>query len=161
RDLFDKDKIKVENHAIGGRSSRTFQTEGRWEKVLAKAKPNDFVLIQLGHNDGGPLDDDKRARGSLRGVGDDSKEIFNPIVKKKEVVRTYGWYLRKYVKDARDKGLTPILLSPVPRCPRQPVEKGAVEKNSYVAWSEQVATEEKALFVHLNKIVLARYAQTA
>src|SRR5215475_13171897 len=52
--LFDKTKIKVENHAIGGRSSRTFQTEGRWDKILAAAKPGDFVLVQMGHNDGGP-----------------------------------------------------------------------------------------------------------
>src|SRR5262249_21952090 len=37
--LFDKTKIKVENHAIGGRSSRTFQTEGRWDKILEAARP--------------------------------------------------------------------------------------------------------------------------
>src|SRR6516164_3586332 len=55
--LFDRTRIKVENHAIGGRSSRTFQTEGRWDKVLAKAQAGDFVLVQMGHNDGGPLDD--------------------------------------------------------------------------------------------------------
>src|SRR5260221_6654899 len=55
--LFDKTKVTVENHAIGGRSSRTFQTEGRWDKILAAAQPGDFVLIQMGHNDGGPLDD--------------------------------------------------------------------------------------------------------
>ena len=63
--LFDSSKIKVENHAIGGRSSRTFQTEDRWVKILAVAKPGDFVLIQMGHNDGGPLDDTSRARGSI------------------------------------------------------------------------------------------------
>src|SRR4051794_1796856 len=61
--LFDKTRIKVENHAIGGRSSRTFQTEGRWDKLLKAASPGDFVLIQMGHNDGGPLDDASRARG--------------------------------------------------------------------------------------------------
>ena len=103
--LFDKDRIKVENHAIGGRSSRTFQTEGRWDRILAAAKPGDFVLIQMGHNDGGPLDDPARARGSLRGTGDETREIDNPITKKKEVVHTYGWYLRKYVNDAKAKAV--------------------------------------------------------
>src|SRR5438093_5429266 len=98
--LFDKTQIKVENHAIGGRSSRTFQTEGRWDKILASAKPGDFVLVQMGHNDGGPLDDAKRARGSLPGTGEETREIDNPITKKKEVVHTYGWYLRKYIADA-------------------------------------------------------------
>jgi lysophospholipase L1-like esterase len=159
--LFDKDRIKVENHAIGGRSSRTFRTEGRWDKVLAAARAGDFVLIQLGHNDGGPLDDPSRARGTLRGTGDETREIDNPITGKKEVVHTYGWYLRQYVADARAKGMTPILLSPVPHCPQRPVAKGDVEKNGYVGWSEEVAGAEKALFVNLNQIVLARYAGMA
>jgi lysophospholipase L1-like esterase len=156
--LFDKDRIKVENHAIGGRSSRTFRTEGRWDRVLAAARPGDFVLIQLGHNDGGPLDDPSRARGTLRGTGDETREIDNPLTGKKEVVHTYGWYLRKYVADARAKGMTPVLLSPVPHCPQRPVAKGDVEKNGYVGWAEEVAGAEKALFVNLNKIVLAHYA---
>lgn len=157
--LFDAARIKVENHAIGGRSSRTFITEGRWDKILAAAKPGDFVLVQMGHNDAGPLDDPARARGSLRGTGDESKEIDNPVTKKKEVVHTYGWYLRKYVADAREKKMTAVILSPVPRCPQAPVQKGAVEKNPYVAWSEEVAAAEKVPFVHLNRIVLGRYAE--
>jgi lysophospholipase L1-like esterase len=157
--LFDKAKIKVENHAIGGRSSRTFQTEGRWDKLLAKAQPGDFVLVQMGHNDGGPLDDSARARGTLRGTGEETREIDNPITMKKEVVHTYGWYMRKYVTDAKAKNMTPILLSPIPHCPRQPVEKGSVEKSNYVVWSEEVAKAEKAQFVNLNRIVMGKYAE--
>jgi lysophospholipase L1-like esterase len=156
--FFDGKRIKVENHAIGGRSSRTFQTEGRWDRILAAAKPGDFVLIQLGHNDAGPLDDASRARGTLRGTGDDTRAIDNPITKKHEVVHTYGWYLRKYVTDARAAGMTPILLAPIPHRPKQPVEKGAVEKNPYVGWAEEVARAEKVPFVNLNRIVLGKYA---
>lgn len=159
--LFDKSKIKVENHAIGGRSSRTFQTEGRWDKILAAAKPDDFVLVQMGHNDGGPLDDAARARGTLRGIGEETREIDNPITKKKEVVHTYGWYLRKYVRDAKEKKMTPILLAPIPHRPKQPVEKGAVEKSNYVAWSEEVAKMEKVDFINLNKIVMSKYVGMA
>lgn len=156
--LFDKTKIKVENHAIGGRSSRTFQTEGRWDKILAVAKPGDFVLIQMGHNDGGALDDAARARGSIRGTGEETKEIDNPITKKKEVVHTYGWYMRKYVADAREKKMIPIIVSPVPHCPQKQVAKGDVEKSNYVVWSEEVATAAKTDFVHLNKIAMGKYA---
>jgi lysophospholipase L1-like esterase len=156
---FDSTKIKVENHAIGGRSSRTFRTEGRWDRILAAGKPGDFVLIQMGHNDGGPLDDAKRARGSLPGIGDETKEIDNPISMKKEVVHTYGWYLRQYVAEARAKGMVPILVAPIPHCPKQQVEKGAVEKNRYVGWAEEVARAEKVPFVNLNRLVLARYAE--
>lgn len=157
--LFDKSKIKVENHAIGGRSSRTFMNEGRWDKILAAAKPGDFVLVQMGHNDGGPLDDEARARGTIRGTGEETKEIDNPITKKKEVVHTYGWYLRKYIADARDKKMTPVIVSPIPHCPAKQVTKGDVEKNSYVAWSEEVATAAKVDFLHLNKLAMTRYAE--
>jgi lysophospholipase L1-like esterase len=155
---FDLERINVQNRAIGGRSSRTFQTEGRWDKVLAEAKAGDFVLIQFGHNDGGPLDDPARARGTLRGTGDESREIDNPITKKKETVHTYGWYLRKYVTDARVKGVTPIILSPVPRLPQNPVEAPAAEPAGYVAWSAEVARAEGVAFIDLHRLVLARYA---
>ena len=65
--FFDKTKINVENRALGGRSSRSFHTEGLWDKVLAAIKPGDFVMMQFGHNDGGPPDKD-RARGDLPGI---------------------------------------------------------------------------------------------
>lgn len=89
-DYFDTTKISVQNHAIGGRSSRTFITEGRWDKIMANLKKGDYVIIQFGHNDGGPLDDTARARGSIKGIGEESKEIYNPITKKQETVYTYG-----------------------------------------------------------------------
>jgi lysophospholipase L1-like esterase len=155
---FDTNKIRVENHALGGRSSRTFQTQGWWDLVLAAARPGDFVLIQLGHNDGGSLDDTNRARGTIRGIGEETRETYNPIMKKPEVVHTYGWYLRKYITDARARGMTPILCSPVPRCPKEEVKAGDVEKSDYVSLSGEVATNENVRFIHLNRIVMGHYA---
>jgi lysophospholipase L1-like esterase len=155
--LFDPARIKVENRARGGRSSRTFQSEGLWDRILSEAKPGDYVLIQMGHNDGGALDDAARARGTIRGIGEETREIDNPITKKKEVVHTYGWYLRKYLSDARAKGMTPILCSPIPHCPRKAVEAGEVEASNYVKWSEEVAKSEKVPFVDLNRIILSHY----
>lgn len=154
---FDDSRINVQNHAIGGRSSRTFQTEGRWNQILAVAKPGDFVLIQLGHNDGGPLDDKARARGTIRGIGDESKEIYNPITKKHELVHTYGWYMRKYVTDAKAHRMIPIICSPVPRCPTTTVKAGDVDKTSYVLWSKQVSDQEHALFIPLNALIMQHY----
>ncbi len=155
---FDPEKIRVENHALGGRSSRTFITQGWWQKVLDAAKPGDFVLLQMGHNDGGPLDDTNRARGSIRGLGEETKDIFNPITKQNETVHTYGWYLRKYISDAHAKGMTLILCSPIPHCPKEPVKDGDVEKSSYVEMSAAVASAEKVPFVHLNKITMSHFA---
>ena len=48
---FDEAYIKVDNHAVNGRSSKSFLDEGRWDKVLALIKPGDYVIIQFGHND--------------------------------------------------------------------------------------------------------------
>ena len=155
---FDTNKIRVENHALGGRSSRTFITQGYWDTILAAAKPGDFVLIQMGHNDGGQLDDTNRARGSIRGLGEETKDIYNPIMKKPETVHTYGWYLRKYLADARAKGMTPILCTPIPHCPKEPVKAGDVEKSPYVEMSTAVAKNENVPFVNLNQITMSHYA---
>src|SRR5437762_1529999 len=118
---FDRMKINVVNRARGGRSSRTFITEGLWDAVLADAKSGDFVIIQMGHNDGGPLAGDNRERGSLPGIGEESREVtltLKPREGQKETVRSYGWYLRKYIADARSKGMTPLICSPIPRRPK-------------------------------------------
>jgi rhamnogalacturonan acetylesterase len=96
---FDTSKLNVVNRARAGRSSRTFITEGLWDKVLNDMKTGDFVLIQFGHNDGGPLDTE-RARGSLPGTGEETKEI-TTASGAKEVVHTYGWYLRKFIVEAK------------------------------------------------------------
>jgi lysophospholipase L1-like esterase len=155
---FDTNKIIVENHAKPGRSSRTFQTQGWWAQILAAGQPGDFVLIQMGHNDGGPLDDTNRARGTIRGVGDETREIYNPVMRQREIVHTYGWYMRKYVADARARGMVPIICSPVPRLPERPVAAGDVDKSTYGAWAAEVAQSEHAFFIGLNQIVLDHYA---
>lgn len=154
--LFDASKINVVNRAIGGRSSRTYITEGQWDKTLALMKRGDFVVLQFGHNDPGPLDDTARARGTLPGVGEESREIENPILKRHETVHTYGWYMRKYVKDTLAKGATPIMCSPVPR---KTWKDGKVVRNadSYGGWAKQVALQERMGFVDLNEMIARRY----
>lgn len=49
--IYLQGKIKVDNHAVNGRSSKSFMDEGRWDKVMEKLRPGDFVIIQFGHND--------------------------------------------------------------------------------------------------------------
>jgi len=155
-DYFDTTKISVQNDAIGGRSSRTFITEGRWDKVLSTLKKGDYVIMQFGHNDAGPLDDTARARGTIRGVGNESKEIYNPIMKKQEVVYTYGYYMRKYIRDAKERGAIPIVCSPIPR---NDWKDGKVSrsKDSYAGWAEQIAKEEGAYFIDLNDLIATKY----
>ena len=156
--FFDTTKIDVQNHAIGGRSSRTFITEGRWNKILETLKKDDYVIMQFGHNDASPLDDTARARGTIRGISEDSTEIWNPIRKIKEMVHTYGWYMRKYVRDTKAKGAIPIICSLVPR--NNWKDGKAVRSNdSWALWAKQVAEQEGAYFIDLNELIAAKYDQ--
>ena len=155
-DFFDPSKINVVNRAIGGRSSRTYITEGHWDDTLALMKPGDVVLFQFGHNDSGPLDDTARARGTLPGVGEETKEIENPILQRHETVHTYGWYMRKYVTDTLAKGATPIICSPIPR---KIWKDGKVVRNAqdYGGWAQQVSSQQHIAFINLNEIIARHY----
>jgi unsaturated rhamnogalacturonyl hydrolase len=64
----------VVNRAIGGLSSRTYLTQGHWQRTLAFVKPGDVVLIQFGHNDSGASTTTSRARGTIKGVGDETRK---------------------------------------------------------------------------------------
>ena len=151
---FDTTRINVNNSALGGRSSRTFISGGNWEKVLSQLKPGDFVMMQFGHNDGGALDDTARARGTIKGTGEEFKEIYNPILKKQEVVYTYGWYMRKFVNDAKGKGAISIVCSPIPR---NDWKEGKVKREEYAKWAEETAKTTKTYFIPLNTIIADKY----
>ena len=155
---FDTTRIAVENDALGGTSSRTFQTLGLWDKVLAKVKPGDFVIMQFGHNDAGALDDTARARGTIKGIGPEQQEIYNPVRKIQEVVHTYGWYMRKYIADVKAKGATPIICSPVPRnFWKEGKFAGRRNKDSYGQWASEIGEETGTYFIHLNKMIADEY----
>jgi len=112
------------------------------------------VLIQFGHNDGGPLDTG-RARGSLPGLGEETKEVTKPDGTK-EVVHTFGWYNRKFIADVKAKGATPIILS---LTVRNIWKDGRVERGSgrFRQWAEELARSEGLRFVDLTTIVADRY----
>lgn len=147
---FDTTKVVVKNRALGGTSSRTFQTKGLWESVLKELKKGDFVLMQFGHNDGGAINDTLRARGTIKGIGEETEEIDNLITKQHEIVHSYGWYLRKMVREAKAKGATPIIVTPIPR---NDWENRKIKRTpeSYPAWAMEVARQEKVMFIDLNK----------
>jgi lysophospholipase L1-like esterase len=155
--FFDQSKVNVVNRAVGGLSSRTYLTSGHWERTLALVKPGDVVLMQFGHNDSGAVNDATRARASLPGVGDETQDIDNMLTGRHEVVHTYGWYLRKFIADARAKGATPIVCSPVPRKTWDAAGKIRRNATDYAGWAAQVAHAEHAGFIDLNETVARRY----
>lgn len=150
KQFLDLEKIGQENHARGGTSSRTYRSLGLWQPVLDKLKEGDFVLIQFGHNDSGALNDDSRARGTIKGVGDESEEIDNMLTGEHEVVHTYGWYLTQYINEIKEKKATPIIISSIPRNSWN--EQGKVGRNdsTYGLWAKQVAEREGVQFIDLN-----------
>ncbi len=155
--FFDTSKIKIENDALGGTSSRTFLTKGLWDKVLNKIQKGDYVIMQFGHNDSSPLDDTARARGTIKGVGDSAKEIYNPITKQQEVVHTYGWYLSKFVSDAKTKGATAIICSPIPRNDWKDGKVIRYSGTGYGLWAKQTAESTGAFFIDLNSLTADAY----
>jgi xylan 1,4-beta-xylosidase len=157
-DYFDPAKVNVLNRARAGRSSRTFITEGLWEKVRSEMKRGDFVLIQFGHNDGGAINDATRARGSLPGTGEETQEIDNLLTKQDEVVHTYGWYLRKMIEDTKAKGAVPIVLS---LTVRNIWKDGSVERGSgkFGPWAAEVADAQKVIFIDVTKLIADKYEQ--
>ena len=89
---FFDENIWVDNHAVNGRSSKSFIDEGRWQKVFDKIKPGDYVFIQFGHND--EKSDPKRHT---------------------EPGSTFDDNLRKFVRETRLKGGIPVLFNAVVR----------------------------------------------
>ena len=89
---FFDDNILVDNHAVNGRSSLSFLNEGRWDKVLERLKPGDYVIIQFGHNDEKAPKDRHTDPGS-----------------------TFDYNLAKYVRETREHGGIPVLMSCVVR----------------------------------------------
>lgn len=155
--LFDPAKINVVNRAVGGLSSRTYMSSGHWERTLPLIKAGDVVLIQFGHNDSGPVNDTVRARGTIKGVGDESEAINNLITKQDEVVHSYGWYLRSYVAQIRARGATPVICSPIPRKNWGADGKMVRAAGDYAGWAKQVAQQEKVGFIDLNDTIARQY----
>ncbi|WP_353565941.1 GDSL-type esterase/lipase family protein [Haloferula sargassicola] len=107
---FDPARIEVVNRAIGGRSSRTFLTEGRWDAILANLQAGDYVLMQFGHNDGGDYFTGDRPRASIPDIGEETKSGTVAQTGKDEVVHSYGWYLRHICRTAKAAGAQPIVV---------------------------------------------------
>ena len=160
---FDQSKLQVVNVARGGRSSRTFITEGHWDKMLAQVRTGDFVIIQFGHNDAGALNQEPpgstrplRARGTIPGIGDESEEIDNVITGKRETVYAFGWYLRKMIADTRAKGATPILFT-LTKTNNWKDGRIPCAAESYRLWTWQTAANEKVAFLDLTRQIADRF----
>lgn len=89
---FDPAKVKIDNRALNGRSTKSFVDEGHWQKILDVLKKGDYVFVEFGHND------EKKDKPAGYASPDD-----------------YKANLSRFIRDVRAKGATPVLLTPVSR----------------------------------------------
>lgn len=156
-EYFDMSRINVENDALGGTSSRTFRNNPKlWAAVLPKIKPGDYLIMQFGTNDASPVNDSTRARGTIRGNGEEVQEIDNILTKQHEIVHSYGWYIRQFVNEAKAKGATVVVCPPVPK---NAWTNGKVHRNadSYGKWAAEAAQQSGAYYIDLNKLICDQY----
>jgi lysophospholipase L1-like esterase len=123
----------VANHAVNGRSSKSFVDEGRLDVVLGAIKPGDFLIIQFAHND-------EKA--------DDPTRYTEPWT-------TYQDYLRQYVDGARARGARPVLATPVERRRFDASGNAVPSHGDYPAAMRALAKEERVALLDLQALSLA------
>lgn len=133
---FDQNVV-VRNHAVNGRSTKSFLREGRWGKVLEQVRPGDWVFIQFGHNDAKVEDTTRSAPAQT----------------------TYRQLLTRFVREARQKGANPVLLTPVGR--RNFDEQGQRKEDhgEYPGVVREVAKAQKVPLIDLHEKSWALYSQ--
>jgi DNA sulfur modification protein DndE len=118
--FFDSAEVIIDNHAVNGRSTKSFIDEGRWDAVLKTLKKGDYVFIQFGHND------EKQERPALYAA---------PYA-------AYTDNLTRFVKDTRAKGAFPVLMTSIVR---RHFDENGVLKNSHGDYPDAVRDLAKKL----------------
>lgn len=128
-------EVKIDDRAKGGRSTRTFFQEGRWAAVYKSLQKGDVVMMQFGHNDGAV----------------DKTERYVTIEGYKE-------FLRLFVNQAREKGATPIILTPVAR--NYPWKEGKLTNvhGDYPQAAKEIANELNVKLIDLNELSMAFFS---
>lgn len=135
---FFVDAVTVDNHAMNGRSTKSFIDEGRWEKLIGAVRAGDVVIIQFAHNDE-KKEDPKRYTDPATGFRDN---------------------LRRFIAETRAKGATPILATPVSRRKFEATGKLTPTHGAYPDAVRAVAREEKVALLDLERST-ARWLQAA
>jgi lysophospholipase L1-like esterase len=134
---FDEQKVRVDNHAMNGRSTRTFISEGRWQALIDKVRPGDYVLIQFGHNDESPQ----------------KVNAYTPP-------DDFRHNLERFVAEVRAKKATPVLLTPVMRRRFDKDGKFYDTHGEYPDLTRRVAAEQRVALIDMHRMsekVLVKY----
>ncbi|MEV0690215.1 rhamnogalacturonan acetylesterase [Streptomyces sp. NPDC050388] len=129
--------LVVANHAVNGRSSKSFVDEGRLDAVLDAVRPDDLLLIQFAHNDEKATDPSRYT----------------------EPWTTYREYLRLYVAGARARGARPVLATAVERRRFDPVGDAVPSHGAYPAAMRALAEEERVALLDIQALSLALWQE--
>ncbi|MCQ4208813.1 rhamnogalacturonan acetylesterase [Streptomyces longispororuber] len=135
--LFLADRIEVANHAVNGRSSKSFVDEGRLDAVLAAIRPGDFLLVQFAHNDEKSADPTRYT----------------------EPWSTYQQYLKLYLDGARAKGARPVLATSVERRKFDASGTALPTHGDYPAAMRALAKEEGVALLDVEALSLALWQE--
>ena len=162
--FFNADSIEVNNRGKSGASTRTFyETENLWPSVKRQMQAGDFLIIQFAHNDEKCKGEDVYVQNAkLRAEGKDTLTDMRGT----EPNTTYKEYLRRYINEAREMGVKPILMSPICRVyfkdgkinaeGRHDLSKDGMDKN-YVRCMREVAEEMNVPFLDMTAKSLEMY----
>lgn len=130
------DDITVENRAMGGRSSKSFDNDGRLDKILAEICPGDYLLIQFGINDGAV----------------DKPERYISVEDYKALITD------KYIGEAVKRGAVPILLTPTAASWWDEENNRFMEsRQDYAVPTKEIAEETGVTLIDVNKIAEEDY----
>ena len=135
---FFHENIEVRNHAVNGRSTRTFIEEHRWDSVISNLRAGDYVFIQFGHNDEVP-----------------TKKSYTPP-------DDFKSNLRRFIAETKAKQATPVLLTPVSRRRFDEQDNFFDTHGEYGAYVRQVAEETGVAFIDMqviSMVMLVRYGK--
>ena len=126
---FFTNEVQIKNHAVNGRSTKSFIKEGRWDSVLKNLQKDDWVFIQFGHNDEKIEDSNRYAAPQT----------------------AYKQNLTRFVTEAREKGARPILVTPVMRRKFDANGKFVDQHGEYPAVVRKLAAELNVPLIDLHK----------
>ncbi|MEV1021706.1 rhamnogalacturonan acetylesterase [Streptomyces sp. NPDC050264] len=125
--------VEVANHAVNGRSSKSFVDEGRLSALLAELRRGDLLLIQFAHNDEKTADPTRYT----------------------EPWSTYQEYLKLYVDGARARGARPVLATSVERRKFDADGNALPTHGDYPAAMRALARQEGVALLDIQALSLA------
>ena len=139
------ENVTIANHALAGRSSKSFYDQGRLQTILDNIQTGDYLMVQFAINDSGKSNAERYAPTC--------GNVDNPSS------GSYEWYMTQYIKGAQEKGATPILVTTTLSAKSYKDGKFVTSYDNYRDACKQLASKYKCPCIDLNQIMVDHYNQ--